>query len=340
MVQVQFITPGSVTLHGELTTTCAVITADKKIWSYDSIPIKLGNDTGICINASLTLDAGAGFISYGWNTGESTRQITVQTEGEYQVAAAYSPSCFSRDTLQLAIYDPKVNIGPDTSLCRNDTYTFRPNGVFNDYLWQDGSTDAGFTTDQTGEYWLQVEDNHHCFARDTAELLAIHELPEGFLPSSATICTDDYLVLKPESTWNAYLWSTGAVTDTTTIKAPGAYWLQVTDRFGCKGREDIIVVAADCRRDIYFPNAFTPNGDGNNDVFRPKVYGTLLGFYMVIFDRWGEKVFETKDAAHGWNGGFNGVLQPNGTFVWYASYLFSGRTQHQHQLKGTLTLVR
>src|SRR5262249_19391599 len=153
------------------------ITADKKIWSYDSIPIHLGNDTGICIKTSLPLDAGPGFISYDWSTGETTQQIMVQTAGEYRVTAAYNPSCISRDTLKLEIYDPKVNIGRDTSLCRNDTYTFQPNAVFNSYLWQDGSTGDSFTADQAGEYWLQVEDNHHCYVRDTAEILTIHELP-------------------------------------------------------------------------------------------------------------------------------------------------------------------
>jgi len=339
-VTIQFNAPGSVTLHGEITTTCAIISADKKIWAFDSIPVRLGNDTGICVTATLTLDAGPGFLSYDWSTGAATQKITVNAQGQLRVTAAYTPSCISRDTIELAMYDPRVNLGPDTSLCRNDTYTFNANGIFNDYQWQDGSTNSSFTTDQPGKYWIRVHDSHNCVASDTAYILTIHELPAGFLSPTATICTDDFLVLQPEGIWSSYLWSTNAVTDTTTITAPGPYWLEVTDRFGCKGRENTIVVAADCRRDIYFPGAFTPNGDGNNDVFRPKVYGTLAEFYMAIFNRWGEKVFETRDATRGWNGVFKGILQSSNSFVWYAVYRFSGRTQHQQKAKGNLTLVR
>lgn len=92
---------------------------------------------------------------------------------------------------------------------------------------------------------------------------------------------------------------------------------------------------------IYVPNAFTPNGDGNNDIFMPYTSNSqqLRMTELTIFNRWGEKVFESSEIGAGWDGVYRGELQNPGVYVWQLTYGFLGDTQASVR-KGSLTLIR
>ena len=88
---------------------------------------------------------------------------------------------------------------------------------------------------------------------------------------------------------------------------------------------------------VYIPNAFTPNGDGNNDVF--EIYGHgIERVDMKVFNRWGEKVFESHNQFWGWDGTYKGTLQMPSVFVYEATVYFLDGSQQQY--KGSVTLVR
>ena len=90
----------------------------------------------------------------------------------------------------------------------------------------------------------------------------------------------------------------------------------------------------------YMPNAFTPNGDGNNDDF--KIVGlppeNITEFNIQIFNRWGQIVFATNDILHSWDGTFNGEICPEGDYTWVIFYEDNKKTKTSN--KGTLTLLR
>jgi gliding motility-associated-like protein len=67
---------------------------------------------------------------------------------------------------------------------------------------------------------------------------------------------------------------------------------------------------------LEMPNAFTPNHDGLNDIFRVKYPYFIKTFNMVIYNRWGEKVFSTTDPYKGWDGNYLGENQPSGNYIW------------------------
>jgi gliding motility-associated-like protein len=75
---------------------------------------------------------------------------------------------------------------------------------------------------------------------------------------------------------------------------------------------------------LYFPTAFTPNSDGKNDAFKPTVFGALQKYHLTIFNRLGQKVFETAESQKGWDGTINGAPQNTQTFIWLSPYLFNG----------------
>jgi len=89
---------------------------------------------------------------------------------------------------------------------------------------------------------------------------------------------------------------------------------------------------------ILLPTAFSPNGDGQNDVFRAQASGTITDYYLVVYNRWGQMVFETTDLNVGWDGMYNGQQQEMGVYVYYARYTFAG--DNEDLLRGNVTLLR
>jgi len=92
---------------------------------------------------------------------------------------------------------------------------------------------------------------------------------------------------------------------------------------------------------LHFPNAFSPNNDAKNDVF--KGVGILAGlreYSLTVWNRWGEKIFDTEDPEEGWNGMINnsGTLSPNGVYVYYAKY--EGPRGRKAEFNGHITLLR
>jgi gliding motility-associated-like protein len=119
---------------------------------------------------------------------------------------------------------------------------------------------------------------------------------------------------------------------------PGTYtsMLIVTNASGCADTTYITVVVEE-ETTIYVPNAFTPNGDGRNDFFAP-VGTNINAFEMLVFDRWGNLIFQTNDIAKGWDGTFKGNKCQQDVYVWRITY--SDSRSKKHKLLGHVSLVR
>jgi gliding motility-associated-like protein len=72
-------------------------------------------------------------------------------------------------------------------------------------------------------------------------------------------------------------------------------------------------------RGIYIPNAFTPDNNSRNDVFKPLIFGDLVKYEFHVYNRWGQQVFHSTDIRKGWDGIYQGSLQ-SGTFVWTCTW--------------------
>ena len=311
-----------------------------RITIHKTIPIHLGGDTSFCKSDTITLDAGSGFTNYLWNTGAVTQTIAAYTAGTYYVAAGNN-GCKSYDTLVInSIFDPPaVDLGNDTILCLGINKVFNA-GNYTSYLWHDGSTRSTFTAVQPGRYWVMVTDGNGCTNSDTVQITGVLDSPADFLADTAHLCRGEDVLIKALNPYKQYQWYNNAITSSILIAAAGKYWLQVTDFNGCTGKDTIEIIAKDCKISISFPNAFSPNNDRSNNTFRPIVYGKLEKFYMVIFNRWGQKIFESHDAGKGWDGTFKGKSQDTNTFVWMSRYKFSGTGQTEKTEKGIITLIR
>jgi gliding motility-associated-like protein len=133
-----------------------------------------------------------------------------------------------------------------------------------------------------------------------------------------------------------YRWNTGDITQSISITDPGSYWLTATNPNGCQSVDTINV--RNSRTFVVFPDAFTPNDDRCNDVFRPTA-SNVTSFHMSIYNRWGQFMYETNDIKTGWNGICKSEKCPSGLYVFVASYILHD-TFETKTMRGSFTLIR
>ena len=303
--------------------------------------INLGADTSFCKGDSLSLNAGAGFLNYRWNTGETNQLITITDTGSYAVKALNSNGCFSYDTLTVTkmFSNPSVFLKQDAVVCLNQSDTLDAGTGYQAYLWQDNSTRQYHKILQSGIYSVTVTDTNGCRGSDSVLIKEIDKAPHGFLISDTAICPYETIQLSPNSLgFSSYLWNNGNTNPSVSISSPGIYSLTVTNNNGCLGTESVSVNQKICRNKILFPNAFTPDNNGLNDLFKPFVEGSLSYYQLTIYNRWGQEVFNSTTAAKGWNGIYKNQQQNQGSFTWVCTFQFTGELKQTN--KGTLYLIR
>ncbi|MBL0183072.1 MAG: gliding motility-associated C-terminal domain-containing protein [Chitinophagaceae bacterium] len=258
------------------------------------------------------------------------------TSGIYKDTLLTSLGCDSIITTTLTVNPkPKPDLGPDRNLCVSSAAIITP-GVFNSYLWQDNSTQSNFTVSSIGTYWVKVTDANNCTATDSLRVLAIDTVPGNFLPAGQTVCFGNEVKISLPGYKN-YLWSTGSTSSNISLKNFGTFYLTVTDFNNCSGIDSITIQRANCIP-MGIPNAFTPNGDGKNDVFKPTINQAILRFSFVIFNRYGETVFETREYGTGWDGTYKGKMQPTGSYVYRIK--FTNINGWESENNGTVLLIR
>jgi gliding motility-associated-like protein len=141
-----------------------------------------------------------------------------------------------------------------------------------------------------------------------------------------------------------YSWSPPTALSDASISNPVAlpqddikYILTITTPEGCKAVDDINVTVFKGSA-IYVPTGFTPNKDGLNDVLIPGYVGIKTLSYFIVFNRWGEKIFETRNLGEGWDGKINGAEQGSGTYAWIIQA--EDYVGKKYQIKGTTTIIK
>jgi gliding motility-associated-like protein len=232
---------------------------------------------------------------------------------------------------------PQIALDHDSILCQGSTRQLTARQGDASYLWSTGATGPTLEVSDTGLYWVAVTDRNGCKGSDTTHIAQLVRTPAGFLPPDTTICQFDKLTIVTSRSFASYLWSDQSTAPTLTVSQPGLYGLQVTDSNQCSGSDSILLTQKQCLEGFYIPNAFTP-GRGHNEVFRPLVLGRVDHYAFSVYNRWGERVFETHEPGQGWDGRLNGVPLAAGPFVWVCSYQFLG--QAMQSKSGTVLLVQ
>jgi len=300
----------------------------------------IGNDKHFCEGTTLMLQSAPQppDVSYIWNDGAVTPSIQVNAGGKYWLHT--TNTCGTTGDTILVTMDPRPvsRLDKDSLLCYGTTRTLDAGQGFPDYLWNDGQHGETHTVSTTGLYWVQITGNDGCISQDTVTITRIMPLPAAFLPQDTSLCSYEDITLTSTPGFQQYTWSTGESSPSLHVTRPGLYWLEVSDRYGCSGRDSILISPKECPYGFFMPSAFTPNQDGHNDLCRPLLYGRIGSYTFAVYNRWGQKIFETSDPTRGWDGYVQGNPAEAGAFVWTCSYKL-GNSPEQHA-KGVVMLVR
>lgn len=300
--------------------------------TYDSI-IKLKNGCDSIVTLNLTVlnfiyDTLKKEICFGDNYKGFTSSIKFNDTIK---------SIISCDTVRFVdlIVRPRLQpiLRADTSICSNDSIILNP-GIFNTYLWQNGSTAPGFIVKKIGSYYVKVGDNFGCFqVSDTFRVLNLYPLPVNFLANSINACIGDYIEING---FVSYLWNTGETTNKILLNGLSKYELTVRDLNRCIGKDSINVTYNE-NSNFIDVNVFSPNGDGVNDMFNPIIPACIISYKMNIFSRSGQLLYTTLNPYSGWNGRFNGQNVPQATYYYIIE--FTSKNGKKNQKSGGITVL-
>ena len=141
--------------------------------------------------------------------------------------------------------------------------------------------------------------------------------------------------------WAPNIYISRATGNQITVKPPQTmtYHLAGTDAGGCVGQDSVTVYfTKEGEQKLFIPNAFTPNNDGLNDIFKPVFTGPATKFDFRVFNRWGQLVFQTSSPGKGWDGIYNSISQPKDVYVYYITA--EGWCNGRFEKKGTFVLIK
>lgn len=357
--------------------TCFIAEFDTiKIYIKDVAPMSttaFGDTTIGCPSDSATLYGTAvggrvppgTLTSYTWewsapmgNVIDSFRQISVapQVTTTYYLQAADTcgnVSFFDSVVVEVATYAQLKALLPDTIYyCpeqnQNIRLTATAEGGAGQYtfLWMDGQVgpDALFSpTGATDTYTVTVTDR--CGVTASEDVVAVPSVTlAAFSLDSVDYDKIQFTNLSDSTTALSYNWQFGdGRTDTArnplhTYTDTGSYIVTLTafSEFGCRDTMQLSVYIGPAFN-LFLPNAFSPDGDGVNDVFLGKGFG-IVSLNMQVFNRWGQLMFETNDADKGWDGLFNGQPVPAGVYSY--SLVATGLFNTNFATTGTIQLIR
>ncbi|MBI1224165.1 MAG: T9SS type B sorting domain-containing protein [Bacteroidetes bacterium] len=298
-------------------------------------PVNIGNDTVLCEGETLLLDPGIAGANILWKNGSTDPEFPVNLPGEYWVEVS-KDGCEYRDTINVDFTTVPFELGKDLTLCAGETKTFEislNNAVFE---WQDGSTAPSYVADTPGLVWAKVTQGG-CVRVDSVEI-SYQIGPLDPLPDYSFICENEGLWLNAEFDGATYLWQNGSTNHNFKAVTPGNYSVQI--QVGDCIFEDEVELRS-CELCLYIPNIFSPNGDGINDIFTGFPGCDISNYHQQVFDRWGEKVFESNTTGIGWDGEKHGKAAQQGVYAYRIEFDYLNNGELEHQLRiGTVTLFR
>jgi len=314
------------------------VTDSIRVIALNAIKINLGKDTTICEGDTLLLKAG--YVGTKWSNGETGSAIKVSKSGKYW-AVLKGSNCEVSDTIKVTVNVPLIaNLGGNRSIC-DTIFILNPGqNTAAVYTWSNKDTGKSITVNTSGRYWVTISKNG-CVASDTAVITLLK--PEIFGANNlydTVFCSDDSILTLDAGPAYKYLWVPGGnTTRQISITQSGTYTVQITGIDGCMASKTITITDDCSTPGFYVPNAFSPDSNGHNEVF--KAYGVhIASFSMSIYNRWGEKLFSCNDINTGWDGKFKGDYCLNGMYVYDINYSTIESPDSIIKIKGTVYLMR
>lgn len=366
-----FATPDQSMMYRLIASSEACVDTIFQYVQVDTLEVTLCPDTVVCQGGSavLSIVAPPDCQSVEWSTHSNfTTVFSRQTAVEVQPAVSTTyyvrvvrGVCTFVGSVTVSVSDIEVEPLPDILICFEDSVQLSvihsgDDGVTYQWTLDDGSiyvdSQPWVSPENSTLYAVTVTNQYGCSAAASGNIVK----RTGTFPTPFSVWCDVCEIVQAHSTTvfstdygPGYLYQWTPTQDMETPNSPSSlvhplestlYSVSVTDTFGCSLTNMLTIEVHELTCDepyIYVPNAFSPNGDGKNDVLfvRSEI---LEDFYFAVYSRWGEKVFECASLEVGWDGTYKGKPCQNGVYDYYFSgTCVGGKTK---ELKGNVMLVR
>ena len=312
-----------------------------------------------CLNTTENFTAtNLGGVSYFWTTGNgsiisgsgtNTVSVLFPDTGQALVEVIVSDlttSCFSQAEISLLVLNaPEAYAGADLSVCQGSSVQLQAFGGTT-YSWTPpaGLSDPDIANPlaspvSTTSYIVEVA-NGSCTDVDTV-LVTVYPIPAVDAGSDVYISEDSCVVLAGSGI-GSVLWTPAYGLSESTTLTPTAcpdttvtYYLTVTGAGGCFATDSVTVYVSASGDELVFPNTFTPNADGTNDIWHISGLEQYPDHRLTVFNRWGNQVFDAEPYENNWDGTSLGRELPDGTYF----FVFD-KGNGEELLKGFLMIIR
>jgi gliding motility-associated-like protein len=338
---------------------------------YPILPLaNAGPDTVICPEQTLTLGtpAASGFTYKWFPETFLSDPLVAQPLSKLAQPASYiltvtstESGCIDKDTLNVSVFQPiDVAVSPDQTICEGQSVNLQATGTAVQYTWSPatGLSRANAANPiaapkTTTTYQVVGFDGHQCFTDTGLIKVVVNPKPRVDVGPDITMATGSTYHFAPV-TQNGpialWRWSpandlscASCATPVASITRNRTYYATVTNEFGCVATDSMNIKTFCMNTQVFIPNAFSPDGDGVNDVLMVRGKGIAQIRAFRIFSRWGELVFERtnfqpNDPAFGWDGRVRGKAGPSEVYVYTAEVVCENDLINTY--KGNVTLLK
>jgi len=347
-----------------------IANANTTVTLIDTMHLSFGPAETICVGKGITLNpiTNPQTNIFQWSSPNAPLSTLSSTSIKNPVATPTDTSvytltatwgaCTRTASIQInTLHIPIAHAGEDTAICFMTTATLRGSVTENSgpvlFSWSPDANVAAASQATTTvapptagihNYTLTVSDDYGCNFYTTDVVRVVVQPPVPARAGNDTIAASGLPHQLSGSGGVDYVWSPAAPLNNSTAPNPIAiltadtkFTLIVTDVAGCIGYDTVFVKVYNGPT-YYVPNAFSPNGDGLNDIFRAVPSGIRQTEWFRVFNRYGELIFQTNEWLKGWDGSFRGKKQPVGVYVWVIKGIdMNGK---KVEMKGTVMLVQ
>lgn len=308
-------------------------------------------------SVSVTVNGGTAPFIYTWSSGQNSPSVTNLCPGNYELKITDAYGCIDSVTVQVtappALSSVIERIHPQCGMACDAKAWASVSGGESPYsfLWSDPLSQTNDTAVNlcNGSYTVAISDAKGCKENNTILVNYSSEFPNiKATADKDTLYTGESTSLHVTSAYKyTFQWSPGTNLNTTTSANPIAspkstttYKVAVQDSLGCESSDFVTIHVKNilCTDpEVFIPNGFSPNDDGTNDILYVRGK-TIQEMYLAVYDRWGEKIFESTSQQSGWDGRFKGEKVTPAVYAYYLKVRCVN--QQEYFKKGNVTVIR
>lgn len=342
--------------------------ADTVYHKYVAYPLpatNAGPDQTICLNSVTDLQASGG-IQFAWSpaaglscTDCASPKAAPLQNTTYHLLGKNIYGCFASDSVLIQVQQPfNIQVGSGDTLCVGESHQLFATGA-DQFVW---TPSVGLDNNRIPQpkarpsvstiYQVIGRDNNNCFTDTGSIAVVVYPYPKLDAGSDQTIAVGTSVPIKASISgdvtgikWTPLtgLSCANCADPVAAPKKTTTYEIEVVNGGGCVTKDEVTIFVFCANSNLFMPNTFTPNADGNNDVFYPRGKGLFTIKTLRVFNRWGEVVFErtnfaANDPVKGWDGTYKGKPALQDVYVYTVDVICENNTVLTYN--GNIALIR